>query len=83
MLLFQSSPILAASPRGQVDTVSIDELKAMIDNGENIAIIDVRTRGDYQGNKIKIIGAYDMPLAELDAKARQLPFGARIITYCS
>jgi rhodanese-related sulfurtransferase len=63
--------------------ITAPELKARIDKGENILIIDVRTGSDYEGSKYKIKGAVRIPIVSVEAKITELPKDRPIIFYCS
>ncbi|MEE9542903.1 MAG: hypothetical protein V3V95_03870 [Thermodesulfobacteriota bacterium] len=85
---------MAASVRAEhdhsediVDTaarITVDDLKARIDKGENILILDVRSKqtGGHYGN-LKIKGALLMPLKEVEARVGEIPFGALVAAYCT
>lgn len=75
----------AASESGSADGVeriSIDDLKALIDSGKNVLILDARPRESYQMGHIK--GAMSLPwkvqLSSMDTE--DLPSGMPIVTYC-
>ncbi len=65
------------------DRITIKELKAKMDKGENIIILDVRTSGSYMGSKIKIKGAVRIDPAAIEMKYQNLPNDKEIITYCT
>lgn len=59
------------------------ELMAKLDNGEAIVILDVRSRGSYNSSDLRIKGDMRIPPDELVERARELPMGASIVTYCT
>ncbi len=66
-----------------VPRISIEQLKAKMDAGENIVIIDMRTDRDYQESSEKIKGAVRIAVVQLEDSSRALLKGKEIITYCS
>ena len=67
-----------------VPRVTVQELKAKMDKGENILILDFRTGSEYTASKIKIKGAVRIPLHELeDGRYKELPQDKEIIAYCT
>jgi len=76
--LFMPSVGIAAD-----DRISIKELKAKMDRGEDIVILDVRTSGAYLGSKIKIKGAVRIDPDSIERKYQVLPRDKEIITYCT
>jgi hypothetical protein len=66
-----------------IPRMTIQELKAKMDKGEKIIILDVRAGDDYQSSKVKIAGAIRIPLDQLDARYKELPEGIEIVAYCA
>lgn len=50
-----------------VRSISMDHLKRMMDSGEPLVLVDVRTRNDYDREHIK--GAKSLPLDEIEGSA--------------
>ena len=46
------------SQADDVQRITVQELKAKMDKGEGLVVVDVRTGKDYEGSKIKIKGSY-------------------------
>lgn len=63
--------------------ITKEELRAKMDRGEDILILDVRTGGSYNSSKVKIKGAVRMDPYAADAWADKLPKDKEIITYCT
>jgi formylglycine-generating enzyme required for sulfatase activity len=63
--------------------ITVQELKAKMDKGEDIVILDVRTGREYEDSKIKIKGAVRIPLVELESRSNELPKDKEIIAYCT
>ena len=67
-----------------VPRTTVQQLKAMMDRGDDIVIIDVRSGWEYAGSKIKVKGAIRIPLNELEgSRYHELPQDKEIITYCT
>jgi rhodanese-related sulfurtransferase len=66
-----------------VPRITVQELKAKIDKGEDVIIIDVRAGREYEESKIKIKGAVRIPIVKLDERSSELPRDKEIITYCT
>ncbi len=75
-------PLFAASP-AEVTRISVDELKARLDRGDDIVILDVRSPKSYARSMVRIKGAVRIAPRELDRRARELPMGKEIVTYCT
>lgn len=62
--------------------IKTDELKKMIDNGEDFVLVDALGVDSYRKNHIP--GAINIPLDELTRRKDSLPAdrGKRIVTYC-
>lgn len=76
---------------GYDDTVSaenasrltVDEVKALLEQGEPITFIDARNPIAWASSKIKLPGAIRVPLDEVDRFLPQLPRDRRLIVYCT
>jgi len=60
--------------------LSPQELKAKMDKGEKIFLVDVRDPAEFAFNRIQ--GAIHIPLHELGLRHKELDPEADIITYC-
>ena len=61
-----------------IPRITPQELKAKVEAGEPVVIVDVRKATD--GGKIR--GALHFPLAQIEAGMAALPGGGEIVTYC-
>ena len=61
----------AAPPEYPVAFITVDELKVAVDGGAAVAIIDVRTRPEY--DELHIAGARSIPLRSLPERSREIP----------
>ena len=81
-IIFIAMPFIAAADDG-VPRIAKEELKAKMDKGEDILILDVRTGASYNGSNIKIKGAMRFAPNDIDAWSKNLPKDKEIITYCT
>ncbi len=65
----------------EVPRISVEEVKAKLDAGSNIVIIDSRSENAY--NESHIVGAISMPLADMAEPYSNLDRYEEIITYCT
>ncbi len=77
VLLLGAAP--AAPPDLPVNFISVDELKAMVDRGTRIDIIDVRTWDAYQEMHIK--GARSMPVRAVETRAGEISKTGTVVFY--
>jgi rhodanese-related sulfurtransferase len=69
----------AAPPEYPVVFITVDELKAMVDRGASVDIIDVRTRSEYQ--QLHITGARSIPLRDLPEHLQEIPKTRPVVFY--
>ncbi|HEU5319585.1 MAG TPA: rhodanese-like domain-containing protein [Methylomirabilota bacterium] len=69
----------AAPPDAPVGFISVDELKARLDQGVRADIIDVRTWPAYVEMHIK--GARSIPLRSVESRAREIPRTGLVVLY--
>lgn len=63
--------------------VSIHEVKARVDRGDPLVIIDSRNNKEWDESPMKIPGAIRVPADEVDRLWREIPADRPIITYCT
>jgi adenylyltransferase/sulfurtransferase len=68
-----------AQPTVQVPEIEPKELKARLDRGEDVFILDVREPHEYQ---ICNIGGYLLPLGDLPKRAHELDSAREIVAHC-
>jgi hypothetical protein len=83
-----STPVLPTSPpatstlkpdNSTVPKKSAAEVKLMIDSGQALVLLDVRSKVLYE--KSHIIGALSIPFQDLPVRYNELPPGSEIIVY--
>ncbi len=63
--------------------ISVDELKRMMDSGEDLTIVDLRHPLDLQANPHVIPGARHMPMEEIEHRHHEIPRDRDIVLYCA
>lgn len=58
-----------------------EELKALMDQGEQVVVLDVRKGSDWSGSEFKIKGA--IQATDMSEVAKSYPTDARIVLYCA
>lgn len=65
-----------------VDTMTTDELKSMLDS-ENIVVLDVRAGRDWSSSEFKIKGAIREQPGDVDAWVGKYEKDTTIVLYCA
>lgn len=58
-------------------------MKELLDRGENLVIVDLRSDLTYQADGFKVRGAIHIPPKEFDARFKEIPSGRPIVMYCT
>lgn len=66
-----------------VQRITVQELKAKMDKGESVVVLDVRTTGSWMSSHEKIKGAVRISINALEARLAEIPKGSEVITYCT
>lgn len=69
--------------RIRIARISPEELKAKLDGGEEILIVDVRDRIDFEAEPTIIPGALHLTIEDLDQRHQEIPREREIILYCT
>lgn len=77
LLLLGAAP--AAPPDHPVNFIKADELKALLDKGTRVDVIDVRTWDAYQEMHIK--GARSMPVRAITTRAAEISRTGPVVFY--
>ena len=72
--------IFAGLPAAQMPQVSVHELKAMLDGGEPVCIVDVRTQGEWDGGHIE--GALHIPFSAARTRYGEIPPDTKVAMVC-
>jgi hypothetical protein len=63
--------------------ISAPELKEMLDRGESVVIVDLRSDFGYHADGVKITGAVHIPPGEFKNRYREIPTGRPVVMYCT
>ncbi|MBI4593859.1 MAG: rhodanese-like domain-containing protein [Candidatus Rokubacteria bacterium] len=77
VLLATAAP--AAPPDHPVQYLKVAELKALLDRGQKVDIIDVRHWSEYE--ELHITGARSMPLRAVPERAYEISRTGRVVFY--
>ena len=83
VLLNQLIASVVLSATDVVPRITAQELKAKMDRGEDILVIDSRTGNEYEGSKIKIKGAVRISIVKIEERSKDLPKDKEINIYCT
>jgi hypothetical protein len=67
----------------RVDRVTPQELKRMIESGEDLAVVDLRRALEVDHDNAKLPGAIWIDLDDLDGRQEEIPRDKDVILYCS
>lgn len=71
--------LLAAAVAAQTGRLDVDELKAQLDAGAEVLLIDVRE--DHEVESGSIPGAIHVPVGELEARMPDIPKDVRLVFF--
>ena len=69
--------------RIRIARIAPEELKAKLDAGEDLMIVDVRHRVDFEGEPEIIPGALHLMIEELEGRHQEIPRDREIVLYCT
>jgi membrane protein DedA with SNARE-associated domain len=67
----------------RIARITPEELKLRLDAGEEIVVVDVRDRIDFDVDPVTIPGALHLTTDELEVRHREIPRDREIVLYCS
>ena len=70
----------ASLPVAEIPQITAHDLRAAIDRGELMHVVDVRTPAEFRGGHVD--HAVNIPAGEIPARAGELPRDAPIVTIC-
>jgi hypothetical protein len=77
--LLLGAAVPAAPPDYPVRYITVDALKALVDRGARVDIVDVRARAQYA--ELHINGARSMPLRTVEERAGEISKTGRVVLY--
>ena len=69
--------------RIRIARISPEELKAKLDAGESLVVVDLRHSLDFEAEPTIIPGALHLTTEELEARHREIPRDREIVLYCT
>ena len=67
-----------------IPKMTVQALKAKLDDGKRIAIIDSRTGGSWDHSKVMLKGAIRIPYVDTaKMAASKIPMGYEVVVYCT
>jgi membrane protein DedA with SNARE-associated domain/rhodanese-related sulfurtransferase len=67
----------------RIDRITSDELKRMLDAGEEVVIVDLRGSLDFEAEPAMIPGAVHLDVSDLEHVTEQLAAAPEVILYCN
>jgi hypothetical protein len=67
----------------RVARVTPEQLMKMIESGETVAVVDLRSALDVEHDKVKLPGAIWMTAQELETRHEEIPRDTDVVLYCS
>jgi rhodanese-related sulfurtransferase len=67
----------------RVARITPEELKAELDAGADLLVVDLRHALDYEAEPRTLPGALRLPAEELEGRGHELPRGRTLILYCT
>jgi len=67
----------------RIDRITSQELKGMIDAGEEVVIVDLRGSLDFEAEPAMIPGAVHLDAADLEEVTEELTKAAEVVLYCN
>ncbi|MFY9553310.1 MAG: rhodanese-like domain-containing protein [Blastocatellia bacterium] len=68
---------------GEVERISVEDLKGMIAKKQPVTIIDARSASSWDSATTKIKGAIRMDVEEIPSRLKELPLDREIVIYCA
>jgi len=63
--------------------ISPPELKDLLERGEEVAIVDLRSDLSYETDALKIRGAVHIPPRDFESRYKEIPTGRTVVMYCT
>ena len=74
---------LAYLKKGVAEIIREEDLKAKLDSGEDVMVVDVRHRVEFESEPTIIPGALHVMIEELEARQQEVPRDRDIVLYCT
>lgn len=63
--------------------ITVDDLRRMLDAGENVTILDMRSQGELENEPTLIAGAIHLTMEQVKEGRHDIPSDREVIVYCS
>jgi membrane protein DedA with SNARE-associated domain len=63
--------------------ISAPELKEMLERGENVVVVDLRSDLTYRMDGLKVLGAIHIPPHQFERRYKEIPPGRTVVMYCT
>jgi membrane protein DedA with SNARE-associated domain len=63
--------------------ISAPELKELLERGENIVVVDLRSELSYRVDGLKVKGAIHIPPHQFNERYKEIPPGRTVVMYCT
>jgi Fe-Mn family superoxide dismutase len=73
----------AAAAQAAIPAVSVEDVRAMIDQKQDVVVLDVRPAKDYEADKVVIPGALRRDPEKVEEWAKDVPKGKPVLLYCN
>jgi membrane protein DedA with SNARE-associated domain/rhodanese-related sulfurtransferase len=67
----------------RIARITPEQLKARLDGGEDVMVVDIRDRLDFEAEPAIIPGALHLTTDELEARHREIPRERDVVLYCT
>lgn len=81
--IVSASPVIEGDPMIPDDRITIQDLKAKLEAGAPVLILDVRTAEGWNASPTKIKGAIRVPYEDVEKKLKDWKKTQEIIAYCA
>lgn len=65
------------------ERIEVGEVKARLERGEPLVLIDSRSSSSWSNSSLKIKGTLRIPEEEVEERLKELPQGRPIVIYCT
>lgn len=70
------------APAHAVPRIRPEALKALLDMGQAVTVVDVREAEDYFASPLTILGALQIPPEQIDRHFQQIPRDHPVVLFC-
>jgi len=74
---------MASTAPQHIPQISPEAVRARMDEGRAVTVIDVRQPAAYNSSPLTILGALRLPPDEISQRYREIPADHPIVTFCA